>query len=782
MLRRSVILQSIAILLMLLAPNSPAQAQQQTSPHTGYIFPAGGRQGTTVEAVIGGQRLDGVFEARISGTGVRATLGELNKPLTPAQLNALRDQVKELADKKRAAFGMKPPTAADGNKPAGTQTGPRPTWTPADDKMLADLVQKLQAANARRQGNASLNETIPVQLTIDRNAAPGPRELRLLTASGLSDPLIFCIGQFPEFVATPYAPVKVSQNGQPEQAPVAPASSREPQPEKPLTLPVIVNGQILPGGADRIRFTATKGMQVVVQTHARTLMPFLSDAVPGWFQPAVSIEDEQEHEIAFADHFRYDPDPIFCCEIPRDGTYVLKVRDSIYRGREDFVYRVTMGELPYITGIYPLGARSGASTQVQLFGWNLPTEKITVDTVGRGAGKIPVSVSKGGVSSNAPPFAVDTLPECRETLPNDTMSVAQKVMLPIIINGRVEQSGTWHIFRFEGSANQKIVAEVSARRLGSPLDSIIKLTDAKGKVLAISDDQQDKAAGTQTHDADSYITATLPAAGTYYLYLADAQQMSGPEYAFRLRLSAPRPDFELRVSPAELDVRAGTSVPLTVYAIRKDGFTGEIALSLTKAPQGFSLSGGGIPANQNEIKLTLQAPPAMLDEPALLNMEGRATINGQNVVRIAIPSEDMMQAFAYHHLVPGREWLVSVPPQPIARQAIKILSPMPLKLIGKGSASINASLPPAAQLGKVSIELTNPPEGMSIIDTATQKTGNVSILIKYDASKMTPGYKGNLIFNVFVEREPPAGAATRPNRRRMPLGSMPAIPFEIGPS
>jgi len=61
--------------------------------------------------------------------------------------------------------------------------------------------------------------------------------------------------------------------------------------------------------------------------------------------------------------------------------------------------------------------------------------------------------------------------------------------------------------------------------------------------------------------------------------LGDALQKGGPDYGFRLRLSAPRPDFELRVAPAELDVRAGTSVPLTVYAIRKDGFAGDIALT-----------------------------------------------------------------------------------------------------------------------------------------------------------------------------------------------------------
>ena len=137
-----------------------------------------------------------------------------------------------------------------------------------------------------------------------------------------------------------------------------------------------------------------------------------------------------------------------------------------------------------------------------------------------------------------------------------------------------------------------------------------------------------------------------------------------------------------------------------------------------------------------------------------------------------------MQAFAYHHLVPSREFLVSVPPQPIVRNAIKILSPTPLKFPGNGTLQIRASLPPAAQLGKVVIELSNPPEGVSIADTSTQIVSDVSITLKCDATKLKPA-KGNLIFNVFVERDPPAGSAPGAPKRRVPLGAMPAIPFEI---
>ena len=95
--------------------------------------------------------------------------------------------------------------------------------------------------------------------------------------------------------------------------------------------------------------------------------------------------------------------------------------------------------------------------------------------------------------------------------------------------------------------------------------------------------------------------------------------------------------------------------PLTVYALRRDGFTNEITLTLADAPQGFRLTGAKVPANQDQVRLTLQAPPAATDEPVRLSLEGRAFIQGQPIAHPAVPAEDMMQAFAYRHLVPAKE-------------------------------------------------------------------------------------------------------------------------------
>ena len=45
--------------------------------------------------------------------------------------------------------------------------------------------------------------------------------------------------------------------------------------------------------------------------------------------------------------------------IPMEGEYTLRIRDLRYKGGEEFVYRLSVGELPYLDSIFPLGGRRG---------------------------------------------------------------------------------------------------------------------------------------------------------------------------------------------------------------------------------------------------------------------------------------------------------------------------------------------------------------------------------------------------------------------------------------
>ncbi|MGC9973147.1 MAG: hypothetical protein ABSE56_21430 [Bryobacteraceae bacterium] len=732
-------MSSRALLALAIAPF--LWAQQPITPHVGYVYPAGGRMGTKFEITVGGQSLDGVNNVYVSGVGIQAVVVKHVKPLTPAQFNKLREELKGLMDKRSAGTAL----------------------TAEDQELAAALRQKI-AISVRRPATPAIAETVTLEVTLAPDAAPGERELRLATPNGLTNPLVFCVGQLPEFSKEPAKVVS--------ELPTPKAAKKSEQPKTSaapmsITLPAIVNGQIVPGGVDRYRFQAVKGQRLVVAASARQLIPYISDAVPGWFQATLALYDAQGKQVDYADHFLFHPDPVLYYEIPGDGEYVLEIRDSIYRGREDFVYRIAVGELPFITGIFPLGGKTGARANLEIKGWNLPVAKLTENNKHRAAGIYPVSVRKGEWTSNHVPFAVDTLPERIEKKSKS----AQRVKLPLIVNGRIDRPGDWDIFRFDGRAGDEIVAEVFARRLDSPLDSVLKLTDATGRQLAFNDDFEDKGAGLITHQADSRILFKLPAKGTYYLHLGDTQQKGGPEYVYRLRISRPQPDFALRVVPSTINVRPGMTVPITVYALRQDGFAGEIALRLTDAPPGFVLSGGTVPPDQDKIRLTITAPPGRMDQPRSLHLEGSAMIQGREIRRPGVPAEDMMQAFAYRHLVPTKDWMVSVNGPGRAAAAWKLVGATPVKLPGR------LFLPLGRFAGQIQLALNDPPEGITLEVSPLQN--GVSLQLRADPHKAKPGLRGNLIVDAFLERTvtPPDGRP--PVKRRQPLGALPAILFEI---
>ncbi|MGD0389629.1 MAG: PPC domain-containing protein [Tepidisphaeraceae bacterium] len=628
---------------LLLAPAPTLWGQQATrGAHVGYAYPAGACRGATTQVVVGGQFLDGASHAYVSGSGIQVTVKQYVKPLTMQQINQLRDTAKELVDRRAAAFGW--PRMSPASRPSV-----RPSFTPDDAKLLMEIREKLSTA-VIRPATPAIAENVELEVTVSKDAAIGRHELRLQAAGGLTNPLAFFVGELPEVWEIPAKP-----------RPLATASVAGHQ--MTVKLPVMINGQILPGGVNRYQFQARKGQSLVAAACARGLTPYLADAVPGWFQATLGLYDAKGNELAYDDDSRVDHDPLLHFVIPADGRYVVEIKDALYRGREDFVYRLALGELPFVTSVFPLGGPAGAQTAVDLAGWNLPLNRLIQDSRDTLPGIQALALpEQEQLIPQRLPFAVDDLPECLEQKPSNDPAAAQAVDLPIIINGRIDAPGDCHVFRFEGKAGEQIVAEVMARRLGSPLDSVLELSDASGKPLAVNDDFDDKAAGLVTHQADSYLTATLPTDGTWYVHLRDVQGQGGPEYAYRLRIGHPRPDYQLLLEPSSISVRAGESAEVTVHAIRRDGFCGPIRLAMTGDSRGFRLPGAVIPAKQDKAQFKLLAPAWTSDQPVRLHLEGHATIGGQDVSRPVVPSDDMMQAFAYWHLVPAEELIAMVQP------------------------------------------------------------------------------------------------------------------------
>jgi hypothetical protein len=319
-----------------------------------------------------------------------------------------------------------------------------------------------------------------------------------------------------------------------------------------------------------------------------------------------------------------------------------------------------------------------------------------------------------------------------------------------------------------------VVLEVFARRLNSPLDSFLRVTDADGKQLACNDDLDDKQSGLLTHHADSRVQFDPPSNGVYFVHVSDAQRQGGPEHGYRLRLDRPRPDFALRVVPSGINGAPGATVPVTIYAVRKDGFAGEIQAVV--ATEGFQLSGGRIPAGSDSVTATLTFPETAKGMPQALEINGTADISGSKVERKAAPADDMLQAFIYHQLVPAPELLAYPLPDRPPRKPLQLASEA-VKIPADSAVSTRVILGKGIDRNRIRADLKNPPEGIWI-DKVSPAPDGVEIAFRADLKKAKPGLQGNLIVELTAGRAP-TPTDKEQSEKRWSLGLLPAISYEL---
>ena len=390
----------ILMLAVMTLGTATAWGQSNTrEPHIGYLYPSGGQRDTVVQITAGGQFLRGASAVHVSGDGVQAKVIKYLRPvfnINKDQRELLQKNLKEVRQQRLSElYGKKFPLPAPAQKKAANKGADKSKPAPKENEKtkapplkmpehpllydlenkslreLAHLMNIIFFPRNKRQQNRQLAESVLIEITIDSDATPGNRELRIQTATGLTNPMVFQVGMLPEI--RELEPNNKTAYGDLRSIPYLlkgvklPKGRTLPKP-RPLDLPVLLNGQIMPGDVDRFRFRARQGQHLVIQAHARILIPYLADAVPGWFQATLSLYDANGNEVAFADDYRFHPDPVLFYQITQTGEYELEIRDAIYRGREDFVYRIAVGEVPFITRMFPLGGKADVKTVAEIGG------------------------------------------------------------------------------------------------------------------------------------------------------------------------------------------------------------------------------------------------------------------------------------------------------------------------------------------------------------------------------------------------------------------------------
>lgn len=570
---------SFFCLLLMLA--FPALA----NPYAGYLYPAGVKAGSTVRVLIGGQNLGGITGGIISGKGVRVKRAVVI-PGFPLPEGSQRAWLYKWIAGIEKGNKEKPPFPAPEKLEGWRKCD---WWMKLDQLEPMELMLVIRNLHVRRnplQQTPSLRQLLIIDVEADADAAPGMRELRVYGRRGVSAPKLFFVDKCDHYQEPPYT------------------APHHPRPDTPYVkaVPAVVNGQIMPGETDSFIVRLEKDTEYTFTLTGRKFQPFIGDAVPGHFQPVLQIFGPDGKAVAFADDEYFLPDPVLRFKSGKAGDYLLKIRDNLYRGRGDFVYRVAMEK----------GYKRYRLNEKML------TE---FDEAGE------------------------------EELRNRKIYIGRS----LVITGAIGKGGEKDCFRFKGSAGMKFSAAVAARCNGSPLDAVLTLYAPDGKVLAQADDAAKAInVGENLQQVDPEIEYTLPVSGTYKIEISDLNNAGGKDFRYRLKLGKIEPDFNVYTVRSMCNISPKGEGSVKALIERTGGFTGEIRISGDRnyvPPQ-------VVKADAKEFNLRLRNPERRKAPPKNITIYAEADINGRVVRKKVVAADIFNQAFAYDHLLPAEYFCI----------------------------------------------------------------------------------------------------------------------------
>ncbi len=144
--------------------------------------------------------------------------------------------------------------------------------------------------------------------------------------------------------------------------------------------------------------------------------------------------------------------------------------------------------------------------------------------------------------------------------------------------------------------------------------------------------------GQRRLGADSQLTFTAPADGSYVIRVRDARGAGGDRFGYRLSVREPHGDFNVRLSGGNPTVEAGSGKRFSFVVDRVDDFDGEVRVDLAGLPAGFRASTPiTIQAGHREAEGVILAAPDAAEPTAealaKISIQATATVGGQAVTK-----------------------------------------------------------------------------------------------------------------------------------------------------
>ena len=435
-------------------------------------------------------------------------------------------------------------------------------------------VSKLEVAN---------NNQVKATIKIAPDTRLGEHLMRVRTATGISEMRTFWVGALPTV-----------QEKEP--------NSDFASPQK-IPLNVTVHGVVDNEDVDYFAVEAKKGHRISVEIEGMRLGNTL-------FDPYIAILDSNRFELATSDDTSLlKQDGCLSIVAPADGTYIVQVRETSYGGNGACQYRLHIGTFPRPLAVVPAGGKLGEDVEVRFIGdaSGEIKQKIKLPATMPEDGQFGVFCQDaGGISPSWIPFRLS--PDAANVVekePNDAPPQATPGVLPCAFNGVIDKPGDVDFFKFRAKKGQVFDIHCFARRLGSPLDSVMFLA-INGQAPFVSNDD---AVGP-----DSYFRVTMPVDGEYILFLTDHLKKGGPTYFYRLELTPVSPHTNMGVPKVALysQERQSFTVPkgnrfATLVSASRVDFGGELAIGLDGLPAKVTVETEKMPAFMTTVPVVLEA-------------------------------------------------------------------------------------------------------------------------------------------------------------------------------
>ena len=444
--------------------------------------------------------------------------------------------------------------------------------------------------------SADANNTFKAKIHVAPDVRLGEHTYRVITKSGVADLRLFYVTPFPM---------------------VAEADSKvKPRPAQHIDLNTTVYGHTPEDARSSYEVDLKKGQRMSVEVIGLRLHTGVV------YDPRVTITQEGTIVADVDDTAFTRQDPVASIVAPQDGKYVITVRDTSNSGQGPCSYLMNIGTFARPLAVYPAGGPAGENLKVKLLGDASGPIEQTIKLPGQANDRYPLLVNLDQPTPQPNVMRVSDFANVLAAKDDTDTAHATPVTqeFPLALNGIIDAKDDMDCFKFKAKKDETLDFTVFARRLNSPLDSVLDIYNEKGSKLATNDD---------SGGPDSYLRWKAPADGNYFVSVHDQLNRGGKDFVYRLEVTPVEPKLTAWLPPITINQnqdRREISVPkgnryAYLVRIKRADVSGDVQLQPEGLPDGVTYSAPVVDKSVDTVPMVFEATADAAEKAKLFEID-----------------------------------------------------------------------------------------------------------------------------------------------------------------